>query len=298
MAAFVESLLDRFHERTPIRAGSLIVTVFGDAVVPRGGVLSLSSLHEIMRAFRISDTLVRTALSRLVSEGWFERWKVGRNSYYRLTATGHEAFAQATQRIYADPPLTWHGSFDLLLLDNGQDRGALRTELAEVGYGTLGPDLLIAAAASSDGREGVLRLLASPADLATARRLVERAWPLESIESRYRRFVDTYAETLKALEAHARFTSLDALLVRILLIHDYRRAVLKDPLLPQQLLPDPWAGGTARTLCGMVYKTLLPAAEQWIDSHAQNDQGPLPPVDQGFRQRFATIQPVTKLKAG
>ena len=59
MAAFVETLLDAFHERTPIRAGSLIVTVFGDAVVPRGGVLSLSSLHDIMRAFRISDTLVQ-----------------------------------------------------------------------------------------------------------------------------------------------------------------------------------------------------------------------------------------------
>src|SRR5918993_520934 len=78
MAAFVETLLDRFHERTPIRAGSLIVTVFGDTVVPRGGVLSLTSRHEIMRAFRISDTLVRTALSRLVSEGWFERWEAGR----------------------------------------------------------------------------------------------------------------------------------------------------------------------------------------------------------------------------
>jgi phenylacetic acid degradation operon negative regulatory protein len=298
MAAFVESLLDRFHERTPIRAGSLIVTVFGDAVVPRGGVLSLSSLHEIMRAFRISDTLVRTALSRLVSEGWFERWKVGRNSYYRLTAQGQEAFAQATQRIYAEPSQTWHGSFDLLLLDNGQDRGTLRTELTEIGYGALGPDLLIAAAASSAGKDGVLRLSAAPADLATARRLAERAWPLERIEGRYRRFIDTYAGTLQALEAGARFGSLDALLVRILLIHDYRRAVLKDPLLPQELLPDPWAGAAARGLCGTIYKTLLPAAEQWIDGHAQNDQGPLQPADQSFRQRFAAVQPVAELKAG
>ncbi len=298
MAAFVESLLDRFHERTPIRAGSLIVTVFGDAVVPRGGALSLSSLHEIMRAFRISDTLVRTALSRLVSEGWFERWKVGRNSYYRLTAKGQEAFAQATQRIYAEPPQDWHGSFDLLLLDNGQDRSALRAGLTEFGYGTLGPDLLIAAAASSDAREGVLRLSAAPADLPTARRLAERAWPLESIEARYRRFIDTYAGTLMALGGGARFSSLDALLVRILLIHDYRRAVLKDPLLPQQLLPNPWAGAAARTLCGTIYKTLLPAAEGWIDGHAQNDRGPLPPVDQGFRQRFAAFQPVKTLKAG
>jgi phenylacetic acid degradation operon negative regulatory protein len=298
MAAFVETLLDRFHERTPIRAGSLIVTVFGDAVVPRGGVLSLTTLHEIMRAFRISDTLVRTALSRLVSEGWFERWKVGRNSYYRLTPQGHEAFAEATQRIYTDPPQNWQGSFDLLLLENAQDRSALRAELSAAGYGSLGPDLLLAAAASGGKTGPFLRLAASPADLPTARRLVERAWPLADIESRYRRFIDTYAGILGALERGAGFTNLDALLVRILLIHDYRRAVLKDPLLPAQLLPRPWAGTAARALCGTIYRTVLPAAEHWIDTHAQNDVGPLPAVDREFRQRFASLEPSAELKIG
>jgi len=298
MAAFVETLLDRFHERTPIRAGSLIVTVFGDAVVPRGGALSLSSLHEIMRAFRISDTLVRTALSRLVSEGWFERWKVGRNSHYRLTPQGQEAFAQATRRIYADPPQDWQGSFDLLLLENAQDRSALRSELSAAGYGALGPDLLVAAGADIGTTGPFLRLAAAPADLPTARRLVERAWPLAEIESRYKRFVDTYSGTLGALERGAGFTDLDALLVRILLIHDYRRAVLKDPLLPAQLLPKPWAGTAARALCGTVYRTLLPAAERWIDTHAQNDVGPLPPVDRDFRQRFAAVEPAAALTIG
>ncbi len=298
MAAFVETLLDRFHERTPIRAGSLIVTVFGDAVVPRGGVLSLTTLHEIMRAFRISDTLVRTALSRLVSEGWFERWKVGRNSYYRLTPQGHEAFAEATQRIYTDPPQNWQGSFDLLLLENAQDRSALRAELSAAGYGSLGPDLLLAAAASGGKTGPFLRLAASPADLPTARRLVEKAWPLADIESRYRRFIDTYAGILGALERGAGFTNLDALLVRILLIHDYRRAVLKDPLLPAQLLPRPWAGTAARALCGTIYRTVLPAAEHWIDTHAQNDVGPLPAVDREFRQRFASLEPSAELKIG
>jgi phenylacetic acid degradation operon negative regulatory protein len=298
MAAFVETLLDKFHERTPIRAGSLIVTVFGDAVVPRGGVLSLTSLHEIMRAFRISDTLVRTALSRLVSEGWFERWKVRRNSYYRLTPQGQQAFAQATQRIYADPPQDWQGSFDLLLLENAQDRSALKAELSAAGYGALGPDLLIAAAASASQTGPFLRLGATPADLSTAQRLVERAWPLAEIEIRYRRFIDTYSGILGALERGAQFTNLDALLVRILLIHDYRRAVLKDPLLPSQLLPKPWAGTAARALCGTIYRTLLPAAERWIDTHAQNDMGPLPAVDQGFMQRFAAMEPAVELKIG
>ncbi|MCB5175881.1 PaaX family transcriptional regulator C-terminal domain-containing protein [Microvirga lenta] len=289
MAAFVEALLDRFHERTPIRAGSLIVTVFGDAVVPRGGVLSLTSLHEIMRAFRISDTLVRTALSRLVSDGWFERWKVGRNSYYQLTSQGRGAFAQATQRIYADPPQDWRGGFDLVLLENAQDRQTARAKLSEAGYGALGPDLFIAAAAATGGEGAFLRLAATPADLPTARRLVERAWPLEEIESRYTRFTNTYSGTLKALQSGAPFTDLDALLVRILLIHDYRRAVLKDPLLPPPLLPEPWAGTAARALCGTIYKTLLPAAERWIDAHAQYDEGALPEADGGFRQRFAAF---------
>jgi len=298
MVAFVEALLDKFHERAPIRAGSLIVTVFGDAVVPRGGALSLTSLHEIMRAFRISDTLVRTALSRLVSEGWFERWKVGRNSYYRLTSHGQEAFAQATRRIYADPPQDWQGSFDLLLLENAQDRSALKSELAAAGYGALGPDLLIAATAGAEKIGPFLRLAAAPADLATARRLVERAWPLAEIESRYKRFIDTYSGTLGALERGAGFTNLEALLVRILLIHDYRRAVLRDPLLPAGLLPEPWAGAAARALCGTIYRTLLPAAERWIDTHAQNDSGPLPSADRDFRQRFVAAEPVSVLKIG
>jgi phenylacetic acid degradation operon negative regulatory protein len=298
MAAFVESLLDRFHGQIPIRAGSLIVTVFGDAVVPRGGVLSLASLHEIMRAFRISDTLVRTALSRLVAEGWFERSKVGRNSYYRLTPQGQEAFAQATQRIYADPPQDWRGSFDLLLLENAQDRSALKSELSAAGYGALGPDLLMAAAASADWTGPFLRLAATPADLPTARRLVERAWPLAEIESRYTRFIDAYSGTLGALERGAGFTNLEALLVRILLIHDFRRAVLKDPLLPTQLLPRSWAGTAARALCGKIYRTLLPAAEQWIDTHAQNDAGPVPPVDRNFKRRFGAAEPVAELKLG
>ncbi|QRM30178.1 PaaX family transcriptional regulator C-terminal domain-containing protein [Microvirga sp. VF16] len=296
MAAFVETLLDAFHERTPIRAGSLIVTVFGDAVLPRGGVLSLSSLHDIMRAFRISDTLVRTALSRLVSEGWFERWKVGRNSYYRLTEQGQEAFALATLRIYAEPSQDWRGTFDLLLLDNGQERGPLRGELSGAGYGSLSSDLLIAPAAAA-GEGAFLRLSGSPADLPTARRLAERAWPLAEIEGRYRRFINTYSETLAALERGASFTDLDALLVRILLIHDYRRAVLKDPLLPAQLLPKPWAGAAARDLCGAIYKTLLPAAERWLDAHAQNDRGGLPAVDRDFGQRFAAVHPVASRQA-
>jgi phenylacetic acid degradation operon negative regulatory protein len=123
---------------------------------------------------------------------------------------------------------------------------------------------------------------------------VERAWPLDEIESRYGRFINTYSGTLGSLERGIRFTDLDALLVRILLIHDFRRAVLKDPLLAPQLLPTPWAGTAARALCGTIYRTLLPAAEHWIDTHARNNNGRLPIAEHSFGQRFSTFEPIAE----
>jgi len=58
---------------------------------------------------------------------------------------------------------------------------------------------------------------------------------------------------------------------RILLIHHYRRVVLRDPLLPTALLPPDWPGQAARRLCGEIYRGLLPASEQWLDRYGTNE---------------------------
>src|SRR5215475_11102301 len=94
----VAALLDRFHTLKPVRAWSLIVTLYGDAVVPRGGSLWLGSLVDIMARLRIDAGHVRTAMSRLTSDGWLERERIGRNSYYRLSKRGEGDFATATRR--------------------------------------------------------------------------------------------------------------------------------------------------------------------------------------------------------
>lgn len=283
MPDLLAPLIDHFHARTPIRAGSLVVTVFGDAVVPRGGVLSLESLLAITRAFRIADGVVRTALSRLVADGWFERWKLGRNSFYRLTGSGAAAFARATARIYGPPAPAWSGTFDLLLLDGAND---LRAELAGAGYGSLAPDLMIGARSATGVGEGALRLAARPEDAATARRLAARAWPVAEVADRYARFAATFAAAGKVVAAHPP-AGLDALVLRILLIHEYRRAVLKDPLLPADLLPEDWPGAAARDLCAAIYRAVAPVAEAWLDANATTDTGPLPPAGAEFAARFA-----------
>ena len=291
MQESLQGLLDQFHARVPIRAGSLIVSLFGDAIVPRGGQLALSSLVAIMRAFRINEGLVRTAMSRLVRDGLFERSKLGRNSFYRLSRSGQRTFAEATSRIYGSPVRHWNGAFALLLLDNGQDRGALRAELRAAGCGELAPGWVLHPAAETpvpDGN-GFIRLTATAADPTIARRLAARAWPIGEIEARYRDFLAAFTPIFSAEVSGVPLAPVEALVARILLIHDYRRVILRDPLLPVELLPEPWAGGAARQLCGRLYRQLVPAAERWLDTEAMADRGPLPPPDPTFAGRFAVL---------
>src|SRR5258708_7322949 len=106
-------------KREPSRTGSIIITVFVDASV------------------------VRTAMSRLTADGWFEREKVGRNSFYRLVKKGRQTFDIATRHIYDPPPSDWTGRFELLLIGNGGDRDASREALKNAGFGSPLPGVCV-----------------------------------------------------------------------------------------------------------------------------------------------------------
>ncbi|MBO0766749.1 MAG: phenylacetic acid degradation operon negative regulatory protein PaaX, partial [Hyphomicrobiaceae bacterium] len=133
----LSALLQSFERRRPMRAGSLIVTIYGDAIVPRGGSLWLGSLLELMAGFGVEPGLVRTAASRLVADGWFERTRIGKQSYYRLSAWGAAEFAAATARIYeaAEPP--WSGEMEVAIITTpaAGDRAARRERLLSAGWG-------------------------------------------------------------------------------------------------------------------------------------------------------------------
>ena len=81
-------------------------------------------------------------------------------------------------------------------------------------------------------------------------------------------------------------SDIDAFTARILLIHHYRRVVLRDPLLPSVLLPADWPARAARKLCGDIYRGLLPLSEQWLDRHAIDENGPLPAPGEELARRF------------
>jgi len=83
-----------------------------------------------------------------------------------------------------------------------------------------------------------------------------------------------------------RMSDIDAFTARILLIHHYRRVVLRDPLLPTALLPADWPGRAARVLCAEIYRGVLAASERWLDRNGTNPAGPLPAAGKELARRF------------
>jgi len=275
-------------KREPSRTGSIVITVFGDAIVPRGGSIWLGTLLEFFAAIDIDSGVVRTAMSRLAADGWLEREKVGRNSFYRLVKKGRQTFDAATKHIYDLHTSDWTGRFELLLIGRVEDRDASRDALKNAGFGNPLPGVWVAPSGVPIPEEAAsaIRLEVSAED-DSGRRLLSESWPLERTADAYLKFMKTFEPLRGWVSRRARLSDLEAFTARILLIHYYRRVVLRDPLLPAALLPADWPGRAARELCGEIYRGLLPASERWLDRNGLNEKGSLPAAGAELARRFA-----------
>jgi phenylacetic acid degradation operon negative regulatory protein len=279
-------IIDQLKRETS-RTGSIVITLFGDAIVPRGGSVWLGTLLSFFEAIDIDSGVVRTAMSRLATDGWLERHKVGRNSYYRLVSKGRQTFDSATTHIYDPPSSDWTGRFELLLITGGEERDSSRDALKNAGFGNPLPGVWVAPSGIPVPEEaaGAIRLEVSAED-DNGRRLLSQSWPLHRTAEAYLKFMTTFEPLRNWITRGEKLSDTDAFTARILLIHYYRRVVLRDPLLPSPLLPADWPGTAARKLCGEIYRGLLPASEQWLDRHAINEEGALPVAGAELARRF------------
>lgn len=298
------SVLKEAKERRPIRPKSLIMTIFGDSIVPLGGVVWLGSIVSMTGLFDLSESLVRTSALRLTYDGWLRREQVGKKSYYSMAEEFAVADVAYQSRIYgSSAELRMNGWTILKLFKDKIDRKTayrMRQELDRNGFGQLAPQVFIhpsigesaARHIASDGGKSAVGPVffgnSALIDPRMMRHLVDTAWDLTPVREAYRNFLDAFG-LLPQLLAHEAPNMEQAFALRTLMMHYYRRAALRDPRLPASVLGDDWPGEKAFELMSEVYPKLLPGSEAYLEQTLEPLPGQVFSTDVRLYRRFDSV---------
>ncbi len=271
-----------------LRANSMMMTLYGDVFAPRRQSVWLGSLIELLPMFDLSPRQVRTSAFRLTADHWFDVTRLGRRSYYALSPTGTQRVEHAQQRIYEFSAQPWNGVWTLVFIDAKwklSARQILKRELLWDGFGQLAQNILAHPRAKAQSLTEIIQackaeshitlLTASGIDGYSREPLIQlmrQAFNLAHIDTAWVQFINRFSPIASAASA---LTPAESFYARILLIHEYRRILLRDPNLPEALLPPEWSGLAARQLCQTLYQTLKASSEQFLMDHVQTLDGQL-----------------------
>jgi phenylacetic acid degradation operon negative regulatory protein len=299
----------RFLAEEPPRSKSLVVTIFGDAIVPHGGLVWLGSLIDLLAPFGVNDRLLRTSVFRLAQEGWLGSQRDGRRSSYSITPGAMARFVHAHRRIYAPLTLHWDGSWTMIFNAGNalaaDERSALRKELLWEGYSMIAPGIFGHPAADPQVLDDMLTRLGLQGKLFVCQarslpqvaarplsELVAEGWDLSLVAQGYSQFMAQFQPLQAPLQEQGEaVTPEQAFVIRSLLIHAYRRVQLHDPQLPVELLPEPWPGAQAYELARAIYLQVYAAAEQYILATMRKEDEQAPAAEALFYQRFGGLAP-------
>ncbi|MEV6848180.1 PaaX family transcriptional regulator C-terminal domain-containing protein [Actinoplanes sp. NPDC051411] len=243
--------ISRRHAAGAPSARGLLFTVLGEFVLPNGGTAWTSALIDAIARLGVEEKNVRQALMRTAADGWLASERVGRRTRWRLTAAAEEMLTEGTERIYGFTGTAsgWDGQWLLALARVPEtDRPArhrLRTRMTWAGFGSPEPGVWISPHTSRvaearkilaevDARVFVARQVEGYDDVSMAR----QAWDLDDLEDGYETFAADFSDKSEK-DAIADLTGL---------VHAWRRFPWVDPVLPAELLPQPWRGTQAAEL--------------------------------------------------
>jgi len=302
----IDHFIRQAVEVLPVSGTSLISTFYGDALMHRGGEISISSLAILFEGLGFGERFIRTALFRLNKEEWLDVVRLGRRSFYRLSDKGARITRRAEHKIYCTEQPSWDGKW-LLLLSEGLDKKTVsdvKKQLIWQGFGALAPNLM---ASPSQDLADVQTLLfeagvaenvicfeaTSPLALSRAalRNRVEECWHLTEKNQRLEEFITTFRPLQRLLKELPEddLTDERSFHLQLLLVDSYRRITLRDPMLPAELLPAHWSGQIARQLFINIYQRTAPGSLRFLSQKGENSVGELPLPASGYYQRFGGL---------
>ncbi|MGQ0574539.1 MAG: PaaX family transcriptional regulator [Pseudonocardia sp.] len=266
--------LSRRRELGAASARSLLLTVLGEFVLPRGEPVWTQVLLDVLGQLGVEQKSARQALARTAAEGLLTSDREGRRVRWSLSESGRRLLTDGAARIYGfgAPAAPWDGRWLVLLVSvpeaRRQLRHRLRTRLAWAGLGSPAPGVWLSAdpakqaevagVVESLGLTNVSSSFVGPfGAIGEQRAMVAQAWDLAEVEAAYEEFLATFGDAAPTGPA-------DVLTHQILLVHAWRRFPFLDPLLPGELLPRQWAGARAAELFTTLHtRWQRPARRHW-----------------------------------
>ncbi len=262
-------LLDQWtaqlHASAGLRVWSVIVTIFGDAILPRGGVSSAATLQDICASLGIGHGALRTALSRLVSDGWLVSERRGKFAFYRLSPQADAASRHAAPRIYGRQI---DDDFCLLVNEPGRaDRDVtFAAALRAIGFEKIATGLHT----GHRGRLGDLdAAIATECIVVTLTQGRPPAWVADAIEGPADDWNQLTVRAMTLSITAADCTPSDAFLARTILLHEWRRLILRVPDVPASWIAPDSPRARCRDAVASLYRQLWSPSERYLDSRGE-----------------------------
>ncbi len=276
------------------------MTVFGDVVSQHGEWIWLGSLIESLSSLGFSERLVRTSVYRLVKDDWLQVRKIGRKSYYAFTESANNHYTKAARRIYSESLKHTEDRWLIVIPSFVEDNQLVifKRQLKWLGFSSLSSGVYAHPSFEQSSLEETLKELdivdsviifsARTIDNVSSsvlKKLVFERWNLQSLQIQYKQFLDTYQPILASIEENNP-NSEQAFLLRALLVHEYRRILLKDHELSCNMLPEDWNGYKSGKLVKRLYSKLAKKSCLYISNSLEAMDGPLPAASLEFKSRF------------
>jgi phenylacetic acid degradation operon negative regulatory protein len=252
-----------------MHARSALFDVYGDHLRSRGHQAPVSALVKLLAPVGIGAPAVRTAVSRMVVQGWLTPVSLSVGPGYRATEQAVERLADTADRIYRRGTPVWDGRWRLAFIDAPRDRSArtrLRAELGFLGLAEYAPGVWLGPWPREDLTPAVERAGGTVRAALAERFDVDptSAWDLDSLARAYTEWVAA-ADDLVLGELRRHRDEDEAMFAaRFHLVHEWRKFLFTDPGLPEELLPARWPGRVAEELFNDEATRLEPGADRFV----------------------------------
>ena len=224
------------------RVWSFIVTIFGDLARADSRYISSRTLNRLTAQIGVKPEATRVALHRLRKEDWLESKKFGRESHYCLTDNGRALSREAAPRIYGA------ASDDAWMLAL-YDPNKIAPEGLRVSSGI--------SLVTSECADAMNIAVTGPLPLWIVDQLVQG-----DVQSA----IHNLHVRLAGFTAEPDATELDRAVLRLSLVHEWRRIILRVPNVPDLLFENAFSLGELR---GVVQRLLVSLSdvslEQLVD---------------------------------